>query len=410
MKVLIAAASFASTISGLQRHALNLARCLLQLPEITEVHLLLAPWQCNFAQCVGLPSDARLRTHIADIKRNSFSRNLWYYRSLPQLAAHLDADVLHLSYPMPLNRQAFHCSTVVTLHDLYPYEIPANFGFPKFLFNRAVLQQCLRAADAIACVSEATLLRLKQYTPAPVWRKAVRIYNCVEPETAVASESPIPNWKRAPFLLCVAQHRRNKNIPTLIRAFDRLIASDWIAANTKLVVIGTRGPETSAILHATNNTRVRDRIHFLEGLSEPQLQWCYQRCDALIAPSLTEGFDLPVSEGLIAGCRIVCSDIPAHREVAAANCSYFPLCENAVDHLAATVADILDAPKPRPIALPHLSAAALASQYLALYRKLIESAAVRRNEIRDNSLGTAMPDAIAIASPQRQSALEYRGR
>jgi hypothetical protein len=59
-------------------------------------------------------------------------------------------------------RLPFACPTMVTLHDLYPYEMPMNFGFPKFIFNRMVLQQCLRNTDAIACVSETTLFRLKQ--------------------------------------------------------------------------------------------------------------------------------------------------------------------------------------------------------------------------------------------------------
>jgi hypothetical protein len=39
MNILIAAASFSSQISGLQRHAFNVVRCLLQLQEISAVHL-----------------------------------------------------------------------------------------------------------------------------------------------------------------------------------------------------------------------------------------------------------------------------------------------------------------------------------------------------------------------------------
>ena len=45
MKILIAAASFAANISGLQRHAFNMARCLLGAPEIEAVHFVVAPWQ-----------------------------------------------------------------------------------------------------------------------------------------------------------------------------------------------------------------------------------------------------------------------------------------------------------------------------------------------------------------------------
>jgi glycosyltransferase involved in cell wall biosynthesis len=414
MRVLIAAASYAKSISGIQRHALNVTRCLMLLPEISELHLALAPWQCDLAQSAGLPSDPRLRTHIAAMNRDSFSRNVWYWRELPQLAAKLQADLVHLTYPVPLNSRAFNCPTVVTLHDLYPYEIPMNFGFPKFIFNRAVLRQCLRAADAIACVSEATRLRLRQYASPAVCRKATTIYNCVDSradfEPLAPSMSPIPGWKSETFLLCVAQHRRNKNICTLIRAFHRLMVSGWIHDNTKLIIIGSRGPETPAILRLVRDKGLGSRVHFFEGLSEPQLQWCYRQCEALISPSLTEGFDLPIAEGLLAGCRIVCSSIPAHREVAGHDCKFVSLRESFVEDLAAAIADILDEPKPQPIALPSFSAPVLASKYLALYNRRIDSAKSQPSRNAAASIATADPEAIELQTPDPESALVYRGR
>ena len=147
MKILIAAASYSSSISGIERHALNLVRCLLLRPEISALHLVVAPWQLDLAQTAGLPADVRLNIHIADMNRSSLSRNLWYFRRLPQVAAQLQVDLVHLSFPMPCDATAFNCPTVLTLHDLYPYEIPMNFGFPKFVFNRIALRQCLHSVD-----------------------------------------------------------------------------------------------------------------------------------------------------------------------------------------------------------------------------------------------------------------------
>jgi glycosyltransferase involved in cell wall biosynthesis len=410
MKILVAAASYSASISGVQRHALNLVRCLMQLPEVSELHLVVAPWQSDFAECAGLPMDVRMRTHIAGISRKSPSRNFWYFRQLPKLANLIGADIVHLSYPMPLNARAFRCPTVVTLHDLYPYEIPMNFGFPKFIFNRVVLRQCLRAADTIACVSESTLLRLKQYMDPALCRKAIRIYNCIDPEPEVAVKSPIRGWKGETFLLCIAQHRRNKNLPTLIRAFERLIGSEWIEPDAKLVVIGTRGPETNAICRLVDAKDLRERVCFLEGLSEPELQWCYRHCEVLAAPSLTEGFGLPVAEGLLAGCRIVCSDIPAHREIGDGRCRMVALRADAAESLAAVIADAWNEPKPRPVALPAFSPAVLAQQYLALYQRLIGSAA-RKPATQSAPVNSASgAEAIAITAPEPESVLALRGR
>jgi glycosyltransferase involved in cell wall biosynthesis len=409
MKILITAASFASSISGIQRHALNMARCLLLREEISEIHLVVAPWQYAMVESAGLAADRRLRTHIAGIARGSVSRNLWHFRDLPRLAARLHIGLVHFSYPMPLNARAFPCPTVVTLHDLYPYEIPMNFGFPKFLFNRAVLRQCLHAADAIACVSEATRMRMKQYLPASVWKKSVRIHNCVEPESSCAAYSPIPCWNGEPFLLCVAQHRRNKNIPAMIRAFDRLLRSEWIDAKSRLVVIGIRGPETSRIHRLVRESNLGTSVHFLEGLSESGLQWCYRNCAALVAPSLAEGFGLPVAEALLAGCRIVCSDIAAHREIGDTTCRFVPLHEHGAQALAAAIADALPEPKPKPVALPQFSAPTLARQYLSLYRTLIASR-VSARQGRTTASGPGSPGTISLAVPENESALAYRGK
>jgi glycosyltransferase involved in cell wall biosynthesis len=389
MKILLAAASFSSHISGLQRHAFNVARCLLQQPEISAVHLVVAPWQRELVQAAGLNPGARLVIHIAEMKPSSFSRNLWYYRQLPALAASLHADVVHLSYPMPIDAASFACPTVVTLHDLYPYEIPLNFGFPKFIFNRLILQQCLRSINAIACVSEATSVRLRQYAPATTWRKAVRIYNCVEAESLCAMESPIPGWQGEPFLLCVAQHRRNKNIPLLIRTLDRLLGFGQIDPRMKLVVIGIAGPETRSIYRLVSGRDLDLSVHFLEGLSEPELQWCYARCEALVAPSMTEGFGLPVAEALLAGCRVICSDIPAHREVGDGHCRFVALRKNAEEALAEAIVATLREPAKAPISLPQFSSSLLAKQYIGLYRRLVAPAALLQNARFSASLHAA---------------------
>jgi glycosyltransferase involved in cell wall biosynthesis len=395
VKILIGAASYASNISGIQRHACNVVRCLLQQQEVSFVHLVIAPWQRKLVEAAGIKPDARLSTHIANMEPSSLSRNFWHYRRLPELAARLEVDLVHFTYPMPVNAAAFSCPTVVTLHDMYPYEIPMNFGFPKFIFNRLVLKQCLRNVDAIACVSDATRLRLEQYSSAAVWQKGVRIYNCVEGQPACATQSPLPNWQGEPFLLCVAQHRRNKNLSLLIRTFDRLLRSGDVASNMKLIILGIPTQETRNIHRLVSNLNLGESICFLEGLSEADLQWCYTRCEAVVAPSLTEGFGLPVAEGLLAGCRVICSDIPAHREVGDGQCRFVALGRDAEITLAKAIVEVLKDPRRKPAVLPQFSAPILAKQYISLYRRLITSAAPLEN-VRTSA-------SINVTNSERQS-------
>jgi glycosyltransferase involved in cell wall biosynthesis len=338
--------------------------------EISSVHLVLAPWQKDFVRAAGLDSEPRLQIHLPDMQPSSVSRNLWHYYDLPSLASEVKADIVHLSYPVPVNRSSFACPIVVTLHDLYPYEIPLNFGFPQVIFNRLILRQCLRNADAIACVSEITRQRLRQYLN-HTWNKATTIYNCVESSPLQATVSPIPGWRNEPFLLSIAQHRRNKNIPLLVRTFDRLLRFGQIPGDTQLVVVGITGPETPKIHGLVSEFGLDKQVHFLEGLSEPELQWCYAQCEALVAPSITEGFGLPVAEALLVACRVVCSDIPAFREVGGKHCRFVSLDNNPEEMLAEGIVAALHEPTKEPVELPLFSEGRLAEQYVNLYRNLL---------------------------------------
>ena len=246
--------------------------------------------------------DARLHMHYVHLDEYSLARNLWYYSDLPEIAAQLGADVVHLSYPSPVNRRRMHCPVVVTVHDLYAQDIPENFGFPKVIFNRLVFRQCLRAADALTCVSNATLERLRSWAPAMA-AKATRIYNCVEPTQVRIGRSPVPRCRNVPFLLCVAQHRRNKNIVLAVKTLAKMLREKSVHAETMLLVIGMAGPETETIERCIEAEGVGQNVLLLSGISETELQWCYRNCEVLLAPSLMEGFGLPVAEGSAGGMQ-----------------------------------------------------------------------------------------------------------
>ena len=391
MKILVTAISFSSKISGIQRHAFNLVRCLLAQNEISTVHLVIAPWQQEMAKSAGLGHDPRLKVQIARLKPDSISRNLWHYRALPEMADCLQPDLIHLTYPVAINAAALRCPVVLTLHDLYPYQIPANFRFPHVIFNRMALRQCLRNVDAIACVSDATLDCLKQFAPEPVWRRAVRIYNCVEPSRSNVPKSPLPELCGKPFLLSVAQHRRNKNIPLLIRTFGSLLSRGAIHPLTNLLIVGITGPETESIQEMVALRSLSRCVYFRDGLLGSELQWCYERCEALVVPSTTEGFGLPVAEGLLAGCRVICSDIPVLREIGGSRCHYFELGGDEEQALGNSIAAALTHPKPAAVTLPHLSAAILSREYLKLYHQVLEQSATKatshpnHSKLRDNS-------------------------
>jgi glycosyltransferase involved in cell wall biosynthesis len=371
MRIVVVAVSSNRSMSGVSRHAANLVNGLLTRGEVSALHLLVAPWEHKYiCESIG-KADARLHIHaVQQLRPGTLHRNLWYYRILPSVAEQLRADIVHITYPSPIHASAFPCPVVVTLHDLYPYDIPSNFGFPKVYFNRMILKQCLQSASAIACVSDSTRLRLGLKMPQAM-PKAVTIYNSVESGPVPVKPSFVSTWCDAPFLLCVAQHRRNKNVMIALSAFRKLILRSEISQNTRLVVVGMAGPESRHLYGYVRAAHLMERIIFVSGISDAELQWCYRHCELLLSPSALEGFGLPVIEAQFAGCRIVCSDIPAFREVGGRNCRFVELTRDGEEQFADAIVSSLRDPRPTPARLPHLSPGYISQHYMRLYQLLL---------------------------------------
>ncbi len=166
MRILVSGVGRDSYPTGICRVAASHTRALLSSRVASQVFLAIGSWQYDlFRTLLGTYAN-QIELVVADIKNNSISRNFWYAATLPRLAKAHGAGLVHLSYPAPAFRGAFSTPVVVTLHDLYPYDIPENFGFPQYFANRAILRQFLSSVDGIACVSHTTWSRLEEIFPA----------------------------------------------------------------------------------------------------------------------------------------------------------------------------------------------------------------------------------------------------
>ena len=371
MRVLVAAVFQSSHLSGVARHGANVARCLLTQEGVSGVYLAVAPWQYESMKAAMQGADPRLHIQTVELKNTLPGRIHWYWSQLPKLAAQLQADIVHLACPIMVKPHGSPCPTVVTLHDLYQYDIPDNFGGPlKIAFNRFVLRQCLRAVDAIACVSESTARRLGTAISERLREKAVTIYNSVEPGPPMSAEGPIPNWDGSPFLLLVAQHRRNKNVVFAMRVFQRLVRETIIDPKALMVVVGIEGPETPQIHEFIRESGLSNQIVLLRGISDAQLQWCYGHCQLSLAPSIVEGFGLPIVEAMLHGCRVVCSDIPVFREVGESYCHYASLDGDAEQNFVNASMEALETAPPQPTGTERFSGKRIGEEYVNFYTRL----------------------------------------
>ena len=384
MRVLLSAVSSSCTPDGVSRHAANVVRCLLLQPEIDRIDCVVGAWQSNSLHSLLGGVDERVNVSIADTARSAWSRNRWSWSGLPDLARTFDSDIVHVSYPVPVRKSAFSCPIVATLHDLYPYDIPENFGYPKVFINRLILRHCLQSVDRIACVSDTTAHRLEVHFPQFLY-KTLTIPNSVCDPPNVESRRPVGEVNGAPILLCVAQHRRNKNIPLAINAFHALLRSRDLPAKSRMLIVGSDGPETERITDLIERNGLLHNVILSRDLSEAEIHWCYANCELLIAPSTVEGFGLPIVEAMMHRCRVVCSDIPAFREAGGSYCDYVPLSGDPVEAFAKAASKALISRRFRLAQADRFSSALVGKGYLRLYRELLQAGTTRLSQHRPGS-------------------------
>lgn len=373
MHVLVAALHRPTKPTGVCRHAVNLAHALVDQPKVSKVSIVVGSWQsAYFVADLNLDTQ-RVQLIAIDLKHSAISRNLWFLLGLPKLANSVGADMVHLSFPLPFVRSLFPCPVVATIHDLYPYEKPENFGYPGVVFNQLFLSQCIRNSSGLTCVSKTTLDSLDNYFPsASQVKPTTHIYNCVDFSSV---EPQVPQQLAslpAPFLLAVAQHRKNKNLDLLIKAYASLRQTGHLA-ETNLILVGSSGPETENMLEIIKVSGLNEKVLLLSSIQDTELVWLYKNCKLLVIPSSTEGFCLPLAEGTACGCQVVCSDIPIFRELGFSHCIYFSLQGEISKNLEMAICTALEngqsAEAPTP-AENRFSKAHTGKQYIAFYSEL----------------------------------------
>jgi glycosyltransferase involved in cell wall biosynthesis len=373
MHILIAALHRPSKPTGVCRYAANLARCLADTEKVSRVTLVVGQWQKHYFEGAFSLESPKIQIESIDIKNSSLSRNLWFLFELPKLAKKLAPDLVHLSFPIPFLRSRFFCPVVATIHDLYPYECPENFGYKQVLFNRLFLQQCLNQSDGLTCVSQTTLESLNRFFPKISSKKTTAvIYNYVD-FSEITPQPPIElkDSLSTPFLLSVGQHRKNKNLDLLIQAFASLLKKNKLEASTKLVIVGSSGPETDNLNNLVAQLSLQEQVLMVSAIGDRELCWLYQNCQSFIIPSSTEGFCIPLVEALYLSCRVVCSAIPIFQEVGSKDCIYFDLQNNSVENLSRAICEVLTRSLPDKSLKDELfSKAGAADEYLKLYLKM----------------------------------------
>ena len=125
-----------------------------------------------------------------------------------------------------------------------------------------------------------------------------------------------------PYFVVVGTIEPRKNLAFLLQVWHR-----WTRAGAspraRLVVVGRRGWENENVLDLLERSiGLAPTVIEVATLSDAGMVALLRGATALLAPSLVEGFGLPIAEALALGVPVIASDIEAHREVGGAFAEY----------------------------------------------------------------------------------------
>ena len=299
-RVLLDAAIVKPESCGYATYTVSLARALAERPDCELIVTTSVPEAFISAPGVRI-------VPLSPRTRNFAVRSAWREARLPALLQSVDADVLLAPVPeLPVRRPP--TPTIAVIHDASQILAPALYGWARWLRFSMGHRHILAEADAVVCVSNATLVALRYSVSDSL--DHVRVI-AEGPQNLPPHEQP--GWHARPYLLVVGALVPHKNVRTLVEGFAR----SGLAEQLDLVLSGPASESARAELERFSaRCGVAEQVKHLGFLSPEELAVAYRHATALALPSLIEGFGLPVLEAMQVGTPVIASGLAAVHEVA----------------------------------------------------------------------------------------------
>lgn len=214
-------------------------------------------------------------------------------------------DVYHgLTGELPRGLRNTGIRSVVTIHDLIFMRHPEYYHWIDTKIYTWKFRNACREADRIIAISECTKRDIMQLGGVSADRIDVIYQSCNPRYARPLAQSQLDTARsscRLPgrFILSVGTIEERKNILLAAQALHSL------PPDVHLVAVGRPTGYAARVLAYAAKTGISERIHFLSGVTDEELQAIYQLAEAFVYPSRYEGFGIPIIEAIHSGLPVV---------------------------------------------------------------------------------------------------------
>lgn len=277
-------------------------------------------------------------------------------------------DLWHSLQQFPSHLPNRNTPQILTVHDLNFLVEKEGEKVKKYLIR---LQKNVDRSVAITAISNATKEVLEQNIDMK-GRPVTTIYNGVKLNANLGNKPP-GYVSGAKYFFAIGMFKRKKN-------FEVLLPMMKFFPDNQLIIAGENDTSYGLFLRQkVDELGINHQVVFPGKVTDEDKNWLYNHCEALMMPSMAEGFGLPVIEAMMAEKPVFLNSINSLQEVGGSVACYFDSFES--EAMAKRVSSQLDEfemlkkhdPNRLKTYADRFNWETCISRYLALYVDLLKS-------------------------------------